>query len=325
MKLLILGGTQFVGRHLTEQALARNYDVTLFNRGQRNSDLFPEVEQLRGDRDGDLESLKGRTWDAVIDVSGYIPRHVHDSATLLADAVAHYTFISTISVYDTPITPGADETARLSILPPELEGTEEVSGGSYGPLKVLSEQAAEAAMPGRVLTIRPCVVVGPYDPTDRFTFWVMRFADPARNTVVVPAELDQPVQIIDGRDLARWTLDMVAQRQTGIYNAAGPAAPLTFGEMVETCRAVGGQNSEMRKVASAELLAGGAQPWGDLPLWLIGEDVALEQISNRKAIADGLTFLPLRQIVGDTLAWRRTVDTPLRGGWSYEREEAFLK
>ncbi len=325
MKLLILGGTQFVGRHLTEHALARHYDVTLFNRGQHNTDLFPEVEKLRGNRNGEIDSLKGRTWDAVIDVSGYVPRQVHDSAFLLADTVEHYTFISSISAYAEPLRPGADESAPVATLPPALAGTEALNGGTYGPFKALCEQAAEVAMPGRVLNLRAGLIVGPYDLTDRFSFWVSRFADPEHNAVVVPAELDQPIQLIDGRDLAQWTLDMVAQRKTGIYNTVGPAKPLTFGEMLEVCRTVAGQTGTMRKVPGDALVAGGARRWVDLPFWLTGEDVALAQLSNRKALAEGLTFRPFRQIVEDAVAWRKTVDSPLRRGWSYEQEQLFLR
>lgn len=324
MKLLILGGTHFVGRHFTELALAQHHDVTLFNRGKRNPELFPEVEKLRGDRNGDLEALKGRTWDAVIDVSGYVPRHVRESATLLSNAVEHYTFISSISAYAEPLTPGTDETAPSATLPPEKEGTEEINGGTYGPLKALCEQAAATAMPGRLLSIRSGITVGPYDYSDRFSFWALRFADPERNEVVVPAELDQPVQLIDARDLAQWTLNMIAQRKTGLYNAMGPAETLTMGQMLETCRAWGGDRGVVRTVPSAELLAGGAQRWIDLPFWLTGRDVALAQLNNRKAILDGLTFRPLRDTVEDTLAWYQAMGIAWRRGWSYEREQVFL-
>src|SRR5260221_13589599 len=233
MRLLILGGTAFVGRHLVEAALARGHTVTLFNRGRRNPDLFPELERLRGERPDDLAALRGREWDAAIDTSGYTPRAVAASAGLLAEAVAHYTFISTISVYADEMPAGTDENGPLSQMPEDKAGTEEVTGETYGPLKVLAEQAAEAAMPGRVLTPRPGLIVGPYDPTDRFTYWPARVA--RGGEVLAPDGPDVPVQFIDARDLAAWTLDSVEAGRTGVFNLTGPAQPLTFGDLLETC------------------------------------------------------------------------------------------
>ena len=189
MNLLILGGTVFLGRHLVEAALARGHAVTLFNRGQHNPDLFPEVERLRGDRDGDLQALEGRRWDAVVDTCGYVPRVVRASAEMLAPNVDHYTFISSISVYADTSKPGIDEQAPVGTL--DDPTTEEVTGESYGPLKALCEQAAEAAMPGRVLNIRPGLIVGPHDPTDRFTYWVRRVAEGGE--VLAPGNPHAPV------------------------------------------------------------------------------------------------------------------------------------
>jgi 2'-hydroxyisoflavone reductase len=227
MKLLILGGTVFLGRHLTEAALAAGHDVTLFNRGQHNANLYPDLEKLRGDRDGGLDVLKGRTWDAVVDTCGYIPRLVRDSASLLSDAVDHYTFISTLSVYDDFRVRGLREEAAVGTL--DDETVEAVTGGSkgtYGPLKALCEQAAEAAMPGRVLCARPGLMVGPYDPTDRFTYWPVRVARGGQ--VLVPPTPQAPVQFIDARDLATWVMRMAEHNKTGVYNATGPAERLTF-------------------------------------------------------------------------------------------------
>ncbi len=209
MKLLVLGGTVFLGRHLVEAATARGHSVTLFNRGQHNPELYPEVEKLRGDRDSDLSALQGRRWDAVIDTCGYLPRAVRASAELLADAVDHYTFISSISVYADFHTPAMDESAPVGTLADET--VEEVTGETYGPLKALCEQAAERALPGRVLNIRPGLIVGPHDPTDRFTYWPVRVA--RGGEVLAPGRPHVPVQVIDGRDLAEWTVRMVEARQ----------------------------------------------------------------------------------------------------------------
>ena len=174
MDLLILGGTRFLGRHLVEAALGDGHRVTLFNRGLSNPDLFPEVETINGDRDGDISVLQGRCWDAAIDTCGYVPRVVRASAGLLADAVDHYTFVSSISVYSDAIGPGADEDAPVEEL--EDPGVEEVTGETYGGLKALCERAAEEEMPGRVLNVRPGLISGPHDPTDRITYWPRRVA-----------------------------------------------------------------------------------------------------------------------------------------------------
>lgn len=324
MKLLILGGTQFVGRHMTEQALARNHEVTLFNRGQRNPELFPDVEKLQGDRGGDLEVLKGRKWDAVLDVSGYLPRTVRNAATLLADAVEHYTFVSTISVYDEPFVEQGDENAPVATIPPEDEGSEEI-GKYYGALKVLCERAAAEAMPGRVLTLRLGLMVGPYDHTDRFTYWVMRGADQAHPNMVIPANPNTiPMQIFDARDLARFTLDMTEAKQTGIYNTTGPAYPLTLGKVLETAEAVTGQTPTYHEIPEATLLEKGVQPWADLPLWLPTADSNLHRVNNRKAIEAGLSFTPLEQTMADIYAWRKEWNEPIRAGWSREREQDLL-
>ena len=233
MKLLILGGTKYLGRHLTESALERGHEVTLFNRGRENPDLFHgKVEKLVGDRDGDLAALKGRKWDAVIDTSGYFPRVVKDSARLLADTVDHYTFISTISVYEDFSQPGIEETAPVGKL--EDETVEDIGAGAYGPLKALCEQAVEEVMPGRSLIVRPGLIVGPYDPTDRFTYWPSRIAKGGE--VLAPGDGTSPVQFIDARDLAEWVLTMTERKQTGVFNATGPEERLEMKGFLETVR-----------------------------------------------------------------------------------------
>ena len=326
MKILIIGGTQFVGRHLADAALARGHELTLFNRGRNSADLFPEAEHLRGDRDGDgLSVLKGRTWDAVIDTCGYVPRVVSQSATLLADAVSRYVFISSISVYAGFSQMGLDENGPLGTLTDP--GVEEINGDTYGPLKVLCEQAAEAALPGRALQIRPGFIVGPYDPTDRFTYWPHRVS--LGGDVLAPGTPSQPVQIIDGRDLAEWTITMMEQNSVGIYNATGPNDPLTLGEILQTCRAVSVSDARLEWVPDAFLKENDADSTALLPFYIpsSSESAGIMAASIAKAVAAGLTFRPLADTVRDTLAWDRTrpADAPRKVGMTLERERELLE
>ncbi len=326
MKLLILGGTLFVGRHLVEIALDRGVEVTLFNRGQTNPGVFPEVETLIGDRDGGLNVLVGRRWDAVIDPSGYVPRLVRDSAEFLVDATDHYTFISSISAFADFKQSGKNEDDLVGTL--EDETVEAVTGETYGPLKALCEAAVETVFPGRALNVRPGLIVGPYDPTDRFAYWPYRVAQGGE--VLAPAPPTSPVQIIDARDLAAWTLDMIAGRQAGVYNATGPVAPLTMGTVLETCRSVTGSQVNFNWVSEAFLLEQEVAPWTELPLWIPESDKEFTgfcQVDVRKAVAAGLAFRPLAQTVADTLAWSHTrgKDYEWRGGLKLERERELLK
>jgi 2'-hydroxyisoflavone reductase len=324
MKLLILGGTVFLGRHLVEAALARGHEVTIFTRGQRNPDLYPEAEKLRGDRDGDLTALEGRTWDAAIDTSGYVPRIVGDSAALLAPNVEHYTFISSLSVYGDTRTPGMDESTPVAEL--TEPGSEEV-GKHYGPLKALSEQAAEAVMPGRTLSIRAGLIVGRHDPTDRFTYWPRRVAQ--GGDVLAPGRPDRYVQFIDARDLAEWNISMAERRIAGIFNATGRHDTTTMGELLQTCKEVSGSDARFVWVPDQFLEEQGAGPWMELPLWIPetnAEMAGFLRASSDKAIAEGLTFRPLADTVRDTLDWDRTrpADTEYRAGMKPEREAEIL-
>ena len=325
MKILVIGGTHFVGRHLAEAALARGHALTLFNRGRSSAGLFPNAEHLTGDRDGaGLEVLRGRTWDAVLDTCGYVPRIVEQSAQLLAETVFRYVFISTISVYADFKTLHQDETAPLGVL--KDVNTEEVTGETYGPLKVECERAVEAAFPGRALLVRPGFIVGPYDPTDRFTYWPRRVA--AGGDVLAPGTPDQPLQIIDARDLAEWTLQLVEREETGIYNATGPDYALTLGTALETCRTVSGSDARLRWVSDAFLKENDADSTGLLPFYVpasSGMD-GLMTASIAKAVAQGLTFRPLAETVQDTLDWDKTrpADVPLKVGMSLEQERDLL-
>lgn len=325
MRLLILGGTIFVGRHLVEAALARGHTPTLFNRGQHNRELFPDLERLSGDRLGDLSALRGRQWEAAIDTSGYIPRSVRASAELLAPSVEHYTFVSTISVFADPAQPGIAENGPLASLPPGQEGTDEVTNETYGPLKVLAEQAALAAMRGRVLVVRPGLIVGPHDPTDRFTYWPARVA--RGGEVLAPDRPEHPVQFIDARDLAEWILDMIEARRAGVYNATGPARPLTMGDLLDTCRAVTGSDARFTWVDEAVLLEHNVAPFSELPVWVPRDATGLLQVNCGKAIGAGLSFRPLADTIGDTLAWDagRPAGTERKNGLKPEREAEILE
>lgn len=322
MRLLVLGGTTFVGRHIVSEALSRGLELTLFNRGSR-PEVFPEVERLKGDRDGDLTALQGRTWDAVIDTSGYLPRVVRASAELLEASVEHYTFISSISVYKDQTQPHITEEAELAEL--EDESVEKVTGETYGGLKVLCERVVEEVYGERSLIIRPGLIVGPYDPTDRFTYWPQRVAEGGE--VLAPEGGDLPVQFIDARDLAAWTLGMVERRESGTYNAVSPAERFSLGELLETCQRVSGSDATFTWVDGAWLVERGVKPFMDLPLWIPGEEANLSRVSNKRAAAQGLSIRGLEETVRDTLSWSRTrpADTPRRAGLDREREAELLR
>jgi 2'-hydroxyisoflavone reductase len=324
MRLLILGGTVFLGRHLVDVALERGHQVTVFHRGRHDAPLPGAVERLHGDRDGDLAALRDRQWDAAIDTSGYVPRVVRASAALLAGATGHYTFISSISAYgEWEKVAGIDETYPLATLPDE--SVEEVTGETYGPLKALCERAAEAAMPGRTLTIRPGLIVGPYDPTDRFTYWPHRVA--RGGAVLAPGRPERPVQFIDARDLAGWTVRMAEAGRTGAYHATGPAGPLPMRELLETSKAVSESDATFTWVRDEFLTRQGAEAWSQVPLWAPeAEAPGLSSVNCGKAQAAGLTFRPLADTVRDTLAWdaTRPVDWTWQAGLTPERETELL-
>ncbi len=328
MRLLILGGTLFLGRHLVEAALERGHTVTLFNRGQHNADLFSGIEKLRGDRDGDLVALEGWRWDAAIDVHGRVPRIVRASAALLAPNVGHYTFISTTSVYGDQSIRNMDEDAPLAtIADPTVE---DATGPNYGPLKVLCERAVEAAFPGRALIVRPGLIVGPHDPTNRFTYWPRRVAQ--GGNVLAPDGPNHPARFIDARDLAAWTVRMIEieikSGATGIYNARGPNETLTFGELLDTCKTITGSDARFVWADERFLLDAGVKPYTELPLWIpnLPERAGFYSINSGKAIAAGLTFRPVAETIRDTFAWDATQppDAPRPCGLRPERERELL-
>lgn len=330
MQLLIIGGTVFLGRHLAEAAVARGHSVVLFNRGQHNADLFPELEKLRGDRDPSqdagrgLAQLRARHWDAVIDTSGYVPRVVRAAAEALAGA-AHYTFISTISVYPHFRVAGIDEHVLVATL--DDPTVEDVTGETYGPLKAQCEAEVSRVFGERALIIRPGLIVGPHDPSDRFTYWVDRVA--RGGEVLAPQPPERPVQLIDARDLAAWTIQQVEARQAGVYNATGPATPLGFEQLLETCRAAAGGDARFTWVGEEFLLEQGVEPWVGLPLWIPSSDadtLGFGSVSCSKALNAGLAFRELAATVRDTLAWcaARGAEHQWRAGIGPARERELL-
>jgi 2'-hydroxyisoflavone reductase len=331
LKILILGGTRFIGVHMTELALARGHTLTFFNRGRTKTDLFPQIERIKGDRDDQLEGLKGRKWDAVIDNSGYVPRHVRLSAELLAPSVGQYVFVSSISAYKDLSAP-RDESAEVGKLADET--VEKVDGETYGPLKALCEQAAERAMPGRTTVLRSGLIVGPEDNTDRFTYWPARAA--RGGEFLAPGSPPDPVQIIDARDLAAFALRAIENRVTGIYNILSPPGLFTIGgivdESIAAARDLAKPADPPRATwAAAEFLeAQKVEPWGDMPVWVPakGDSAGMHATPVARAIAAGLTITPLRTTVRDTLAWHlnRSAEqhAKLRAGIAPEREKEVL-
>jgi 2'-hydroxyisoflavone reductase len=297
MRLLVLGGTKFLGRGIVDAALAAGHSVTLFNRGLTNPGLYPEVGALRGDRDGDLAALRGREWDAVIDPSGYMPRVVRASAELLRGAVAHYVFVSSISVYALPFPPGIDESAPLV---PAVEDAAEVTGESYGGLKVGCEQVVREVFDGAHTNVRAGLIVGPHDPTGRFTYWPVRVA--RGGEVLAPGDPARIVQVVDARDLGAWLVHVAEQRVAGDFNASGEPR-FSMGELLETCRRVSASDAELVWITDEFLLERGVGAWLELPLWLEPAEVGFLQVDVTKAVAAGLRFRPLQETVADTLAW----------------------
>jgi 2'-hydroxyisoflavone reductase len=324
-RLLVLGGTGFLGRHLVEAALARGHRVTLFNRGRSAPGLFRGVEEIRGDR-ADPSPLAGRRWDAAVDTSGMHPALVRASARLLAGSVDHYTYVSSISVYAGLAEPGVHEGSPL--LPPPEVMPIGVTEESYGALKAMAEAEAEAALPGRVLVVRPGLIVGPWDPSDRFGYWVRRVARGGR--VLAPGSPRRPVQFVDARDLAEWVLRMAEERRAGTFNAVGPQRRLEMEWLLESIRVEADSGAELAWASDEFLLEHGVAPWKELPLWipeLLPEHRAFMEVSNARAVAAGLTFRKILETVRDVRAWQEQhpVDAFALPTLSAAREEQLLR
>ena len=303
MRILVLGGTRFLGRAFVDAARARGHTLALFNRGRTNPELHAGVERLTGDRDGGLAALAGRTWDAVMDPSGFFPRVVDASARALAGRAQRYLFVSSISAYAEPLPRGVNEEAPLARLADPT--VEDIGGGNYGGLKALCEERVRDAFADRALVVRPGLIVGPHDTTDRFPYWPRRLA--RGGEVLAPGSPDAPVQVIDARDLAAWMVTLLERGVAGTFNATGPSQPLTLGRCLETIAAAVGGNARLTWVSDAFLDAGKVEPWMQMPLWLHAADQPLVTGNIARALAEGLTFRPLEDTARDTLAWERSL------------------
>lgn len=325
MKLLVIGGTRFLGRHVVEAAVARGDAVTVFNRG--HSGTVPAgVEQRFGDRRADLSALAEGTWDAVVDTCGYLPREVAAMAARLQGRVGRYVFVSSVSVYASTAQ-GNDEAGAVGLI--DDIDTEVVDGRTYGPLKALCEAALQQRLEGAALVLRPGLIVGPHDPTQRFTYWPARLGR-ARDgePVLAPGRPDAAVQVIDARDLAAFTLKLLDEAATGSFNTVGE--PTTMADVLQACAAAAGVQPAWRWIAMATLQARGLQPWRDLPLALPddAEHAGFMQTDVRRALAAGLATRPLAQTVADTLAWWRSLPADQqvfdKAGLTPEREQQAL-
>ncbi|MFB6435925.1 NAD-dependent epimerase/dehydratase family protein [Streptomyces sp. NPDC056411] len=313
MRILVLGGTAFVGRAIVEDALRTGAEVTLFGRGRTGTDLFPEVRRLIGDREtGDYDALRHGSWDAVVDVSGYVPRHVGQAMDALGDRIGRYLFVSSHAVYQRAgVGPGSDEDTPRR---PPVRDTEVLTEETYGPCKVACEDDVLARYGTRATLVRPGKVAGPYDTADSFTYWVRRAARGGR--VALPADPGQPVQIVDVRDLARLVVRLLADDRPGAFHAVGPAEPVTLGGLIETCARVAGSEVELVRV-----------PDDDLPPFfpLVRPDRASQQRSPARARAAGMPATPLEVTAADVLAWDRARgEPPLETGFTAEEERARL-
>jgi len=335
LKILILGGTGFTGPVQVKYALARGHTVTVFNRGKTHPGELPAgVEQLIGDRsNGQLDALKNRKWDVVIDNPTMLPKWVHDAAEILKGNVDRYIFISTISVYADGLKPGADESAPLAKYDGKdaMKETRDTVIASkfalYGPLKALSEKEVEKWFPGKSLIIRPGLIVGPGDETDRFTYWPVRIE--RGGEVLAPGNQSDPVQFIDARDLAEWTIRMAEEGATGIYNATGPAARLTIKGMLDGIKTGLGSNATFTWAPANFLEKEKVAPWSDMPVWVPpAAEGGMSDVSIKHALEHGLTFRPLAETTRDTLTWFKSLpkerQEKLHAGLTKEREAEVL-
>src|SRR5436190_4087084 len=331
MRILILGGTGFTGPYQVRYALSRGHKVTTFNRGKTHPGELPdEVEQLIGDRNGQLDALKSRQWEVVIDNPTTLPAWVRDAAQILKGNVERYVFISTISVYG-EVKTGLDETApteKYEGADPYKETLEAMKASgykTYGPLKALSEKETEKWFPEKTLIIRPGLIVGPRDETDRFTYWPVRID--RGGEVLAPGKSTDPVQFIDARDLAEWTIRMAENRETGIYNATGPAKPLEIGQMLEGIKNAFHSSATFTWLPAEFLQQQKIEAWSDMPVWA-GDELGLARTNIDRALAKGLTFRPLAETSRDTLAWFKSLpqerQSKLRAGLTPERESEAL-
>jgi len=335
LRILILGGTGFLGPHQVRYALSRGHTVTLFNRGRRPQEWPAEVEQLTGDRnEGALDALKGREWDVCIDNPTSIPFWVRDVGKVLKGKVGQYVFVSTISVYAASTAVDADESAPLATyegkdVMKETQASLRANMGLYGPLKAACEREAQKRFGDRSTIVRPGLIVGPGDESDRFTYWPVRLA--AGGDVVAPGDGSDPVQFIDARDLAEWMIRLVEAKGTGVYNATGPDYTMRTDAMLYGIRATTTAGARLHWLPADFLEAQKVAPWRDMPVWLpgTGETAGFARRSIARAVGAGLTFRPLAATAADTLAWFRQQpaerQAKLGAGLTKEREAEVLK
>lgn len=334
LRILILGGTGFTGPHQVRYALSRGHLITLFNRGKQPHEWPGRVEELIGDRNtGDLKALEGREWDVCIDNPTTLPFWVRDAGRVLRGKIKHFIFISTISVYADDLNP-ADESAPVAEYPGKdamaetMESFRAKAGELYGPLKALSEKEAEKEFPGKVTIIRPGLIVGPGDETDRFTYWPVRLS--RGGEVLAPGDGSDPVQFIDARDLAEWTIRMSEVPVMGTFNATGPEHPLQMKEMLTSIAAAIHADAKLVWVPTDFLESQKVEAWSDMPVWVPGRgnSAGFAKRSIRKALAAGLTFRPLVTTASDTLGWFKEQSaerqTQLKAGLTPAREEEIL-
>ncbi len=333
LRILILGGTAFLGPATVAVARARGHEITLFNRGRTNQHLYPDLPKLKGDRFDDLAALETGEWDVCIDNSGYIPRTVQASAELLKDRVKQYIFISSISVFADFSVRDLDEKSPVGTMTDEeitaAQGMRDITGTNYGPLKALCEQANTNVFGKHACNIRPGLIVGPMDRSDRFTYWPVRIS--RGGEVLAPGTPETVTQVIDVRDLAEFIVLAAEKGYRGTYNATSPAEELTMGELLDTCRKVSGSDATFTWADAAFLEEQEVAAWSDMPVWvpLEGEEAGHPFINVMKAVGDGLTFRPISETVRGTLDWWATVDQerkdkPMRSGLTPEREAEVL-
>jgi nucleoside-diphosphate-sugar epimerase len=323
MRILFIGGTQFVGRHMVAAALGAGHEVTLFHRGVTGDDLFPEATHLHGDRNTDLGALDTGRWDVTLDACAYVPRQVHQLADALDGRGGRHVLISTISVYDDPPAPGIDEDAPLRGI--DDPSTEEITGDTYGGLKVLCEAAARERY-GEPLVIRPSYVVGPHDHTGRFTWWVTRFAD--GDEILAPGPAEDPMQVIDARDMASWCIGLMESETTGTFHAMSPPPPFTIEDLFDVIANEVAPAGHSVTWVDAEFLRAEAVDERSLPLW--GADDPQKYVlaaDPSRALQTGLRPRPLAQTIRETLEWARSTPSPLppQLGLGREREAELLE
>ncbi len=322
MKILVIGGTRFLGRHIITLARAMRHELTLFNRNQTNPGLFRRIaETIQGNRETDLDKLDG-TWDVVIDTCGYLPRIVRKSAEALKSKVGRYVFISSVSVYADFSKPGIDESYPVGKL---AENTEEITGETYGPLKALCEQTVQEVYGPDATIIRPGLIVGPHDPTDRFTYWPVRIA--RGGDVLVPDRPGAMTQIIDARDVAYFINHLINVNVSGVFNVTGN--PVTLNTIFETCKRISHSDAHFKWAPVEFLEKHHVEPWSDMPAWVpeAGENAGISQVSIKQALQAGLTFTPLSKTIQDIYEWEteRLPGSPLKAGLNPEREKELLE